>query len=56
MSDDLLDVKIALAKLVASICAPINKGTPPRWLSSIIADTCFTQVASIPTRLSGHCA
>ena len=26
MSDDLLDVKIALAKLVASICAPISQG------------------------------
>ncbi|KAJ9113627.1 hypothetical protein QFC22_005935 [Naganishia vaughanmartiniae] len=26
MSDDLLDVKIALAKLIGNICAPINKG------------------------------
>ncbi|KAJ9096805.1 hypothetical protein QFC21_005076 [Naganishia friedmannii] len=26
MSDDLLDVKIALAKLIGNICAPLNKG------------------------------
>jgi hypothetical protein len=38
MSDDLLDVKIALAKLVASICAPMNKGKPSQGLSFIIAD------------------
>jgi hypothetical protein len=40
MSDDLLDVKIALAKLVGRICAPINKGQSDRALMPYSPLTC----------------
>jgi hypothetical protein len=51
MSDDLLDVKIALAKLVASICAPINEGQS--WSRESYCDGSFIRRSIASLRRNG---